>query len=178
MMDAAHAYNQSTTHEWATAQHWVELARRAMGSIDTDPCSSERINRMFIQADTYYTEESDGLHPGSYWRGNVYLNPPYGRGKRSAGAFLEKLRDEYKARRVKKAVVCLNLASLCSKWCSDVLPYIAQCYCIPYGRPQFIPPPGVDASQSTIGIVFAYVGDESHRFVSTYINEGTLLRPA
>lgn len=63
--------------EWYTPQRIIEAARLTLGTIDLDPASCAEANRI-VRATKICTREDDGL--SQEWRGNVWLNPPYGRG--------------------------------------------------------------------------------------------------
>lgn len=67
--------HQSNNNEWYTPRQYIEAARSAMGSIDIDPASNEKANEV-IRAKRYLTNAQNGLM--YKWRGNVWLNPPYG----------------------------------------------------------------------------------------------------
>lgn len=61
---------------WGTPADIVERARRVMGSIDLDPCSSVSFNEV-VQATRYYSLDDrgeDGLVLP--WSGNCFVNPP------------------------------------------------------------------------------------------------------
>lgn len=70
----------SKTDNWATPQYVVDFAARRFGftignfgGFDVDVCASDSNHK----APEYYTADTDGLQ--QVWRGNVWLNPPYGR---------------------------------------------------------------------------------------------------
>lgn len=63
---------------WGTPTDIVERARRVMGSIDLDPCSSIAFNDV-VQAANYYSLDDRGENGLELpWFGNVFLNPPGG----------------------------------------------------------------------------------------------------
>lgn len=72
--------------EWYTPPHIIEAARAVLGTIDLDPASCVEANRI-VQATRIYTRDDNGLEQP--WHGNVWLNPPYGRG--IIEAFVERL---------------------------------------------------------------------------------------
>ena len=62
--------------DWNTPKWIVDLVRKTFGTIDLDPCDNAR---SIVPAITKYRlPERDGLVLP--WPGNVYVNPPYGRG--------------------------------------------------------------------------------------------------
>lgn len=65
------------TDKWGSPEWVIDAAREIMGSIDLDPCSSARFNER-VKAAKFYTEADNGLEQP--WHGNVFLNPPNGRG--------------------------------------------------------------------------------------------------
>lgn len=56
----AHVANNSGNNEWYTPPVFIEAAREVMGSIDTDPASSEVANRT-VQAAQFFSAETNGL---------------------------------------------------------------------------------------------------------------------
>ena len=64
-------------NEWYTPKHIIGLTVKVMGVIDLDPASNEIANRV-VNAGEIYTVNDNGL--SLPWFGNVWVNPPYGRG--------------------------------------------------------------------------------------------------
>jgi hypothetical protein len=102
----------SESVEWYTPKIYIEAARDVMGSIDLDPASSEMANEI-VKATRYITQDDipDGLSQN--WEGNVWLNPPYGKG---SGSFTTKLIEEYSSGRVKSAILLLNAYGFDTIW--------------------------------------------------------------
>lgn len=175
---AASGFNSSLSDEWYTGAEWIELARSVMGSIDTDPATSQWVNAQHIRAPLFYTKETNGLDRSRRWQGHVWINPPYGSGDCSAGAFMLRLVEEFASGAVTQAITCLNLASMCSMWFYTTLPQIASAHCVPFGRPNFKPPAGQAASAPNKGTVFTYCGPRLDRFVEVFGGHGQLLLPA
>lgn len=61
-------------NEWDTPKEIIALARQVLGTIDFDPASSKRAQRV-AQANSYLTKRNDRLKQS--WRGKVWLNPLY-----------------------------------------------------------------------------------------------------
>ena len=74
-----HAGNTSGHHAWQTPQEILLPLYSVFGTFDLDPCSPTRTRRTApVKARLHYTAEDDGL--SLPWFGNVFVNPPYGRG--------------------------------------------------------------------------------------------------
>lgn len=170
--------NHSFSDEWYTPEEWIVAARAAMGSIDTDPATSVHVNAKFIRAATFYTKETNGLDLTRPWHGNVWLNPPYGKGDNSAGVFIERLAKELDCGNVRQAITCLNLASMSAKWFFSYIPQRTAVHCIAHGRPNFTAPDDKPSDSSpTKGTVFSYFGQNQQRFIQAFGQKGQLLMP-
>lgn len=157
---------QSRSDQWFTPADLIQRAHAVMGVIDLDPASDPIANRT-VKATWFYTEAMDGLNRALPWKGRVWLNPPYGRGPASAGAFVERLVDEWASGAVTEAIVCLNLNSMSSDWFRP-LHDAASAHGIAYGRPSFVPPTGVVDSSPTKGTVLVYLGKQPENFARAY----------
>ena len=102
----------SESVEWYTPEKYIEAAREVMGGIDLDPASNEMANEI-VKAPTFFTKDDDPDGLNQSWFGNVWLNPPYGKG---SGMFTTKLIEEYKSGRVKSAILLLNAYGFDSGW--------------------------------------------------------------
>lgn len=70
--------HSKSTVKWGTPKDIVERARRTMGGITLDPCSSIKFD-LTVNADRYYSLDDhgeDGL--ALPWYGKVFCNPPGG----------------------------------------------------------------------------------------------------
>jgi len=81
--------NFSGDNEWYTPAQYVELARAVFGTIDLDPASNERAQKV-VKATTYFDASTNGL--AQKWRGRIWLNPPYSQPE--IMQFIQKLIDE------------------------------------------------------------------------------------
>lgn len=94
----------SNSNEHYTPPKVAALSRALLGRIDLDPASSAIANQI-IRANSFFTEEQDGLN--QEWYGTVFLNPPGGKikgRKSSLGVWWEKLLQEYESGRVTEAI--------------------------------------------------------------------------
>lgn len=109
--------DRHATAEWYTPPALIEMARVVMGRIDLDPASSP-LPQTWIQADTFYTKETNGLTQP--WYGKVWCNPPYGTPstRLMAREFLEKAIAEYTDNRIEAAILLLNRTG--AKWYVDL----------------------------------------------------------
>jgi hypothetical protein len=164
----------SDTDEWLTPPHVIDRARLAMGGIDTDPASCAKANE-WIGAELWYSRNVDGLNPQHPWKGRVWLNPPYGRGDRSAGSFCDRLIREMAVGNVSAAITCLNLNSGCSRW-FDLLWTHASRHLIWRGRIDFVRPDGVPSDSSpSKGTILSYLGNDPVEFDTYFRDVGALL---
>ncbi len=106
--DTPQVANNTGEFEWSTPRHIIDAAREAMGTIELDPASSSRANKV-VCADHYFTAADDGLTKD--WVGNVWLNPPYAASL--VARFTEKLALHYIAKEVSQAIVLVNNAFAC-----------------------------------------------------------------
>jgi hypothetical protein len=168
------AWLQSRTDQWLTPPSVIELARKALnGHIDTDPASCVEANA-WINATWWYSIGQNGLSRTLPWKGNVWLNPPYGTGEQSAKAFAARLVDELRLRNVKAAITCLNLNSASAKW-FDLVWSEARVHLIWRGRIDFIPPGGKQDSSPSKGTILSYFGADPHLFAEVFHGHGQLL---
>lgn len=151
--------------EWYTPAEFVQMARQVMGSIDTDPASSDAANAV-IGAETYYTEENSGL--SAEWWGNVWMNPPYAAGVVSQ--FTAKLCAEINAGHCTQAIVLLNNATD-TKWFADLV-QLASAACFKTGRIAFVNQEGDAVAGAAQGQVFLYFGRRVKSFCKVFKSIG------
>jgi hypothetical protein len=168
------ATKASESDEWFSPEVIVELAREAMGSIDTDPASHPDANARFVRAAIWYGKEQNGLRTDLPWQGNVFMNPPYGRGEGAASAFVRRLVQELELGNVTQAVTCLNSDSMTSLWFDPVWAHAAV-HLIMRGRPNFWRP-GNTGDSPTKGTVLSYFGAREDAFIRAARAYGNLVR--
>jgi len=167
----------SKSDQWLTPPAVIDAARRTLGgSIATDPASCLQANS-WIRAQHWYSIDFDGLHPDHPWRGTVWLNPPYGRGDHSAGAFAARLVAEMKEGNVTAAITCLNVNSIGSLWFGSVWDHAAV-HLIWRGRIDFIKPAGDEDSAPSKGTILSYFGPDPAVFCREFGPYGVLLERA
>jgi phage N-6-adenine-methyltransferase len=163
------AMGGSEDNEWYTPEEWIERARNAMGSIDCDPASNS-VAQEIVKATTWYNAETNGLHHD--WNGNIFLNPPYGRGL--VDAFVDKTIAEHSAERLKQAVLLLDNSTE-TEW-SQAIYSIASAVAFTRGRIRFYQPGG-DSQSPTNGSVFVYIGSNVKQFVGAFSEACTCFAP-
>ena len=154
--------------EWYTPSRYLTLVLEVMGGIDCDPASSA-IAQEDIQAGTFYTVQDDGLiHP---WKGRVFLNPPYSRGKMAE--FARKFLHEYKALNVTEGIV-LTHANTDTGWFHDLAEECSG-ICFTRGRIRFDrieDGQRVPGDSPTTGHCFFYFGPGVLRFKAVFSEIG------
>jgi phage N-6-adenine-methyltransferase len=171
---------QGKSNEWYTPSKYVEAARQVMGGITLDPASCEIANRT-VKAKHYYTKEDDGLAQG--WRGNVWLNPPYGRegGKRNMAytapgtsvgkLWIDKLIHEYSTGKVSQAIL-LGKADVKQIWFVPLWDYPI---CFAHNRVYF-DRPGLPSERIMFGTVFVYLGPNIGKFITEFSAFGRIAK--
>lgn len=159
-------------NNWGTPSKYIESARKVMGSIDIDPASNDEAQQV-VKAGQHYTEENSGLI--HHWPGNVWLNPPYGRGL--AVHFLNGLVYDYRKSVVKQAIVLTN-AVYDIPWWSDTVSDVCSAICLPDHRIQFInPDTGKPQKGNNKTQLFTYLGDNPKAFCEEFNQYGLCVIP-
>ena len=131
-----------------------------MGSIDVDPASNAMAQQT-IQASEWYGKETDGLKQD--WNGNVFMNPPYGRGL--IDEFISMMVQQYQEGNVKQAVVLVDNRTD-TAWFHDLCS-VASAVAFTKGRIKFYNG-DVDVSSPVTGSAFIYLGSNVHRFAAAF----------
>lgn len=156
-----HVSQNTGNNEWYTPPKYIEAARQTMGGIDCDPATSELANQT-IQAETYYTIETDGL--SSPWRGRVWMNPPYAQSL--IKQFCKALSSKYSSGEISEACVLVNNASE-TGW-FDTLAEHASCRCDVKSRIHFIDTNGKPSGSPLQGQVVLYFGPNDTKFAQAF----------
>jgi Fe-S-cluster formation regulator IscX/YfhJ len=157
----------TTGNVWYTPEIYVNAAREVMGSIDLDPATDEEGNKI-IKAKNIITEddEPDGLNQD--WHGNIWLNPPYGKG---SGLFTSKLIREYD-KRVTQAVLLLNAYGFDSLWFQPLWQFPI---CFTDHRIKFTNP-NRDSGGPANANIFIYLGDKREKFKDIFSEFGHVVK--
>lgn len=147
----------SESNEWYTPSHIIELARQAMGSIDTDP-ASHPVAQKTVKALRYFTIAEDGL--AQDWTGNVWLNPPYGSGK---DAWIDKFIGSYESGIMTQGILLIN-ATPATNWFQPLWQYPI---CFTRKRIKFVSIEGKPSSP-TYGNALVYVGNDVLNFATVF----------
>lgn len=153
-----HVANNSGNNEWYTPAEYIEAAREAMGSIDTDPASNDIANKI-VKAEKYYTIETNGL--AHDWHGNVWMNPPYS--SDLITKFIEKLKEQ--RGNYEQAIILVNNATE-TQWFYEIVK-IASAVCFPKSRVKFYMPDGKTGAPLQ-GQAVLYVGNNTEKFISAF----------
>lgn len=158
---APHAVHfSSTSNEWYTPARILDRARQVLGTIDLDPASSTAANKD-VQATRFYTQDDNGL--AQPWRGNVYMNPPYGD---EIIQWVERLCTAYTSMEVESAIALLP-ARTDTKWFA-LLRDFALCFV--RGRLKFS---GSDQGAPFPSVV-VYLGDDYDKFIKAFGDIGDI----
>lgn len=163
-----HVSANSGNNEWYTPPQYIELAREAMGGIDTDPASCELANQN-VKAATYYTAETDGRNKP--WKGNVWLNPPYAQPLMSE--FAEAATTKRIDREFDQACILVNNATE-TGWFQRMMD-AASAVCFIRGRVRYLDSQGNPANTPLQGQAIIYMGDRADRFKDVFSNCGRVL---
>ena len=157
----------STENEWYTPEKYIEAARLVLGTIDLDPASCKKANKI-VKAKSFYTADDDSIH--QLWSGRLWLNPPYGR---LAGEFVGRLALEYEAGEVKAAIALVNAHCTDTDWFQPLWNYAL---CFTDHRIDFDSGGREKQTSSTHGSVFAYLGSETKVFKAAFAEFGAVVR--
>lgn len=161
LLRTAHVGNNSGENEWYTPGSFIEAARQVMGGINVDPASSDTAQKV-VQADTYYTAETNGL--AHDWPGTVWMNPPYAQPLISH--FVTRLLEQLDAGTTEQAVTLTNNGTE-TGWGSGLLD-AAAATCFPVGRIRFVDIDGNPGGAPLQGQMITYHGPRVTEFVRLF----------
>jgi len=159
-------------NEWGTPLNYIESARKVMGSIDVDPASNE-LAQQTVKAEKYYTKDNSSLDKP--WHGNVWLNPPYGRG--DAERFVNPLANMFVMGITTNAIVLTNNVPD-TNWWSSTIGEVCSAVCLLDHRIAFInPETGKPERGNDRNQLFAYLGNNVAGFIAEFSQYGLCCLP-
>ncbi|MCG8351024.1 MAG: phage N-6-adenine-methyltransferase [Chloroflexales bacterium] len=163
--NAAHTrriMGSSASPEWYTPSAIIERVQAFFGDITLDPCSNSK-TAPNVPAATLYTREDDGL--SQPWRGNVYLNPPYGR---AIPEWINRLVEAYESGEIAQAIALLP-ARVDTHWFQPLYAYLM---CNVRGRITF----QNAENAAPFPCVIVYLGSNSDHFINAFRDLGPIMR--
>jgi len=168
VINKPHVAHATGENEWYTPKIYIDASREVMGSIDCDPASSERANRI-VMADRYFTVQDNGLT--KEWAGNIWLNPPYA--QPLVTEFCNLLVEKYQACEVKQACVLVNNATETNFYQNMLKSCSAVCFI--KSRVKFIDEFGSESGAPLQGQTLLYFGVNQDSFNKHFSNFGVIL---
>jgi ParB family chromosome partitioning protein len=166
--EKAHVSHATGNNEWNTPIKYIEAARLAMGSIDTDPASSKIANQN-VKAKLFFTADDNGLK--KKWVGNVWMNPPYAQPLMSD--FAEAIASKFEKGEIDQACVLVNNATE-TAWFQRIAK-VASIICFPSGRIAFLDQDGKAAGAPLQGQAILYLGSSHESFIKAFEGFGLIL---
>jgi phage N-6-adenine-methyltransferase len=149
--------------EWYTPVYIIDLVREVLGDINVDP-ASHSIAQEYIQANTYYTEQTNGLNKD--WEGTVWCNPPYS--AKLIKQFTAKFVSEFEKGNMTEGIILTN-SGTDTGWNQTIKGGI-QAYT--FGRIEFRQPDGTSRGKGGRGQVFTYFGKNPDKFIEVFTRKG------
>lgn len=143
----------SARDEWGSPPEIVQCIHRMWtGGADVDVCTNEFADCTIAR--TGIALPDDGL--ACRWAGRIYCNPPYSEPHR----WVERMAEAGRSGDA-EVIGCLRCDPSVSWWRHV---WTADAICFPDHRVQFVPPPGIEASQNTGSNALPYWGPDVSRF--------------
>jgi hypothetical protein len=139
-----------------------------MGSIDTDPASSEVANKT-VKAQQFFDAEQNGLE--QKWSGNVWMNPPYS--QPLIAQFSDAITKKFSEGEIDQACVLVNNGTE-TGWFQTILD-AASAVCFIKTRVRFIDPSGKPSGAPLQGQTVIYIGDNTGAFNDAFCSFGKVL---
>lgn len=167
-MNMTHINKNTGNENWHTPPVYIEAARLAMGSIDTDPASCAIANEI-VQAITFFDKDTNGLE--QEWYGNVWLNPPYH--NPTVRLFCEAVINKMANGEICQAVVLVN--NFTETKAGQLLLDNCSAVCFPNKRIKFISLTRKSSSPLQ-GQMICYFGDRVNDFIHNFSCFGCCLK--
>jgi DNA N-6-adenine-methyltransferase (Dam) len=164
MRSGRNPLHSSLSDEWLTPKKIIDRVLAVLGSIDLDPCAASA-DPLNVPAQTCIARPDDGL--AANWRGNLFLNPPYGR---SVDDWCEKLIREWKVAHVTSAIA-LVAARPDTRW-FRMFRFAPVCFIA--GRLKFRRPSRSEAESAPFPSAVFYLGAEKKRFIGAFAQLGEI----
>ena len=145
--------------EWYTPPNIIDLAREVLGNINVDPASNE-IAQAWIKADTFFTEDTNGLDKP--WKGKVWVNPPYS--SSLIKKFTKKFLDEYINGTMVEGIMLTN-SGTDTLW---NIPLQKGLQAYTNGRISFLQPDLTEKGKGSRGSLFTYLGPNPKKFIEVF----------
>ena len=148
--------------EWYTPPNIIDLAREVLGHINVDPASN-LIAQEWIKADTFFTEDTNGLDKP--WKGKVWVNPPYS--SSLIKKFTKKFLDEYRNGNMMEGIMLTNQGT--DTQFNIPLQKGLQAYT--NGRISFLQPDLTEKGKGSRGSLFTYLGPNPKKFIEVFTRD-------
>ena len=152
----------SETEEWYTPKEILDAVYETFGdNLTTDPCSP--IGNQNVKAQTYYTQVDDGLKQS--WKGNVFMNPPYGN---VIGSWTAKAINEYLSGDADEIIILVP-ARTDTVWFQELISYP---WCAVKGRLRF----SESKNSAPFPSAIFYLGENVKVFFENFERFGPIFR--
>ncbi len=150
--------------EWYTPEKYICSARKAMGSIDLDPATSEHAQKT-VRAKKFFTVEDDCFE--HEWAGSIWLNPPFNK----PSPFIERLVEACWSG---SQAILLTNNNTDTKWW-QLAASNSSAVCFTDHRIKFYNIHG-DESSPTNGQTFFFLGSDAAAFTDEFKQHGLIMR--
>lgn len=163
-LSTPHVTKNSGNNEWYTPHEFVDSVKVVLGKIDLDPASNEKANTI-IKAETFYTEDDDGL--SMEWGGRIFMNPPY------SSALIKAFCDKFVNSKIEEGIVLVNNATE-TGWFQSLLSK-SDAICLVEGRIKYLDDTLSAANTPLQGQAFLYFGNHVTKFSKEFKSHGQVL---